>query len=167
MIVQNRHLHTLTWFIHLVSTIIFVLLVFSIYLTRFYEHLTPNLSRDYYTVFFSIIYIVVLFYPNILKYHYIYYSDEGDNLVFKIYPIGFFTSKKLTYHIPKRDFIKAEIRQSFFRLRTTLIIFQKVGKRAAKYPPIYLNGMPKEDRRKILLSLSRLMAEVASVSKQG
>ncbi len=165
MTVQNKHLHILTWLVHLISTIIYVMIVYSIYLTRFYEKITPNIPRDYYTIFFGVIYIVVLFYPNIVKYHYVYYSDDGDFLVFKIYPLGFFTARKQTFRIPKKDFIKAELRESFFRLRKALIIYQKINNNVAKYPPVYINGLPGTDQKKILLSLSRLMVGKASASQ--
>ncbi|MCD6200751.1 MAG: hypothetical protein J7K46_02980 [Bacteroidales bacterium] len=158
MTIENKHLHIITWLAHLISTILYVFIVYSIYLTRFYEKLTPEIPKDYYTVFFGIIYISVLLYPTLLKYHYIYYSDEGDKIVIKTYPIGFFSSAKKTYHIPKKDFVKAEIKESFFRLRKALFIYQNLNNRSAKYPPIYINGLPKDDQKKIMMSLSRLMA---------
>ncbi len=166
MTIENKHLHTITWLIQLISTIIYVMIIYSIYLTRFYENLTPAIHKDYYTVFFGIFYLVALFYPNLLKYHYVYYSDDGDKLVFKTYPIGFFTSGKQTFRIPKKDFIRAELRESFFKLRKALIIYQKVNNRTAKYPPVYINGLPGEDQKKILLSLTRLMTEKSAVIQQ-
>ena len=103
------------------------------------------------------IYIAVLLYPTILKFHYVYYSDSGDKLVIKTYPVGLFTSGKKTFQIPKKDFIKAEIKDSFFKLRKALIFYQQINNKTAKYPPVYMNGLPKEDQKKILLSLTRLM----------
>ena len=163
MTIENKHLHIITWLRHLISTIIYVFIVYSIYLTRFYENLTPDIPKDCYTVIFGIIYVAVLLYPAILKFHYIYYSDDGDKIVIKTYPIGFLTSGKKTFHIPKKDFSRAEIRESLFRLRKALIIYQYINNKIAKYPPIYINGLPKEDQKKIMVSLSRLMARKTSV----
>ena len=168
MTVDNKHLHSFTWMVHLISTIIYVLFVFAVYLTDFCEKITPGVDRSWYVIIPGILYLLILFYPNILRLHYLYYSDTGDSLLIKTYPIGFFTSGKKSYKIPKKDFVKAEIKESFFRLRKALILYQRIGKKGvAKYPPVYINGLPSEDRKKILLSLSRLMAAKGAVVQQG
>ena len=167
MTVENKHLHILTWLIQLISTIIYVFIVYSIYLTGFYERVTPGIPKDYYTVFFGIIYVAVVLYPTILKLHYIYYSDDGDKIVIKTYPIGFFTSGKRTYHIPKKDFVRAEIRETFFGLRKALFLYQNINNKTAKYPPVYINGLSEEERKRMLVSLYRLMASKTPVKQQA
>jgi len=160
MTVDNKHLHKFIWLVHLLATIIFVMFIFSVYLTNFYEKITPGIDKKFYVIGVGIIYVLVLFFPNILKLHYLYYSDTGDMLVIKTYPIGFFTSGKKSFRIPKKDFVRAELKESFFHLRRSLTFYQNLpGKGMAKYPPVYINGLPSEDQHKILLSLSRLMAK--------
>jgi hypothetical protein len=166
MTVENKHLHIITWLVQLVSTMIYVFFVFSVYLTNIYERLTPNIDKDYYTIGLGVLYIFALIYPNLLKLHYLYYSDTGDMLTIKTYPLGFFTSGKKSYKIPKKDFVRAELKESFFRLRKILILYQRIGKKVAKYPPLYINSLPKEDQKKILLSLSRLMTARGAVIQQ-
>ncbi len=160
MTVDNNHLHKFIWVIQLISTIIFVMFVFSVYLTDFYERITPGIDKKYYVIVLGVIYVLVLFSPNILRLSYLYYSDTGDMLVIKTYPIGFFTSGKKSFRIPKRDFVRAELQEHFFGLHRSLTFYQRLpGKGVAKYPPVYINGLPSEDQKKILLSLSRLMVK--------
>ncbi len=160
MTIDNNHLHKFIWVLHLVSTIIFVLFVFSAYLTNFYERVTPGIDKKYYVIGLGIIYVLILFSPNILRLHYLYYSDNGNSLVIKTYPIGFFTSGKKSYRIPKKDFVRAELKERFFHLHKSLTFYQRIpGSGIAKYPPVYINGLPAEDQQKILLSLSRLMVK--------
>jgi hypothetical protein len=167
MTVDNKHLHSFTWMVHLVTTILFVLFVFSVYLSDFYEKMFPAIDKNIYIIGGGIIYLLVLLYPNILRLHYVFYSDTGNTITIKTYPIGFFTSGKKSYKIPKKDFVRAELKEGFFRIHKALIFYQRVGgKGIAKYPPVYINGLPAEDRKRILLSLSRLMATKSSVLQQ-
>jgi hypothetical protein len=167
MTIDNKHLHAFTWMVHLVTTILFVLFVFSVYLSSFYEKILPGIDKKIYIITGGILYLGILLYPNILRLHYIFYSDTGDSITVKTYPIGFFTSGKKSYAIPKKDFVRAELRESFFHLHKALILYQRIGgKGVAKYPPVYINGMPPEDRKKILLSLSRLMTAKHSALQQ-
>ncbi|NOY38093.1 MAG: hypothetical protein GXO83_11045 [Chlorobi bacterium] len=156
MIIDNRHLHVLLWLKNLVSTIIFVLLVFAIYLTSFFENLIDGIGKNAYTIFLGIIYIVLLIYPNLFKYHYIYFSDNEGKIVFNFYPLGFFEGKKQSIRIPVKELYDIEIRKSFLGIRKSIILYRKMGNKIAKYPPIYLSSLSDDQRARIINTLDRL-----------
>ncbi len=163
MKIENRDLHGRVWLIQLLATLIYVLFLFALYLTPFFPKHFPAIPKNVAAALAGGFYLLVLLWPNILKLQYIFYSDTGDLITIKTYPVGLFGGRKKAYEIPKKDFVRAEIRFSLFKRRKALIIYQRVGKGIAQYPPVYLNSLRSEDQKRILLSLSRLMAEKGAV----
>ncbi len=166
MRIENKGLHGTVWLIQLVATILYVLFIFSVYLTSFFRDHLPAVAPGYVVAGGGILYLMVLFAPNFLKLHYIFYSDDGDKLVIKTYPVGLFTSSRHTYLIPKKDFARAELKYSLWGLRRALLIYQWTGKHLAKYPPLYINSLPQEDQKRILLSLSGMMVQRGAAAEQ-
>jgi hypothetical protein len=65
-----------------------------------------------------------------------------------------FSGKKSTIEIHKEDFVKFQINSSLFKMREYLIVYQKLKKGIAKYPPISITGLSKKDKAKLINQLS-------------
>lgn len=103
-----------------------------------------------------IIYLAVNIYRFVLDYHFVNYSDAGEKLVFKYYTLRPFMQKRMSIEIQKSNFVKFEILTSVFGKKKTLILFQKINKNLAKYPPISLSALSSEDISKLRSSLNSL-----------
>jgi len=154
MIIENRHVHIVLWLKNLIATIIYVLLVFAIYLTRIFNDLIPGLDKNHYTIIFGIFYIGILIYPNILKYSYISFSDKNGTLTLNYYLFGFFSGQKNSIKIPVREFYGFRIQNSLMGLRKSLVLYKKVGDKVAKYPPVSLTALSKEQQQGLFRILS-------------
>ena len=55
-----------------------------------------------------------------LKYRYIYFSDDGPIIIFRYYSVGIFKGKRNSIEIPKREFAGYKIENY------TLVIFKMI-----------------------------------------
>ena len=87
-------------------------------------------------------------------YHYIYFSDNGNKIVFRFYSMQLFSGKKQTIEMYKKDFVKFQTSSLLFKMRDYLIVYQKLKKGIAKYPPISITGLSKKDKANLKNQLS-------------
>ena len=136
------------------ASIIVVALIAIIYTTRILINPIWDLNKSQWSFIFVGVFVLILIFNNIRDFHYIYFSDNGNNIVFKFYSMRIFSGKKNTIEIHKEDFVKFQITSSLFRMREYLIVYQKLKKGIAKYPPISITGLSKKDKAKLKNQLS-------------
>ena len=86
----------------------------------------------------SLIFLVLYWLQYKMEYSYFYFSNNNKNLVFKFYTLRNFYGKAKTIEIAKISFLKYDIVTSFFNKKDMLVLYQKTTKGIAKYPPISL-----------------------------
>ena len=100
------------------------------------------------------VFVLIIILNNFRDFHYIYFSDNGNNIVFRFYSMRIFSGKKNTIEIHKKDFVKFESSSSLLKMRDYIILYQKLKKGIAKYPPISITGLSKKDKTKLKNQLS-------------
>lgn len=94
------------------------------------------------------IYGVVVYLQHRKRLYFLYISDEDkQNLVFRFYHIQLLMNNCTSYQIPFDSFKKYEIVTK--GTNTDLILYQTMGKQMAKYPPISLNALEKEEIQQV------------------
>lgn len=63
--------------------------------------------------------------------------------------------KKNSISIPKSSFAGFKTEKKNMGLSSGIILFQRIGQGVAKYPPIYITAIPKEQKEKMLYLLGR------------
>lgn len=116
----------------------------------------PLLSMDdtFWTVILSTIWLILAFMPMVLNYQFISYSDEGDYIVFRYFTAGIVGGKKNSVEINKTSFRGYKTETRFFGLIQSIILFQKIQKEIAKYPPVYISALTREEKEKVIKSLN-------------
>jgi hypothetical protein len=116
----------------------------------------PLLGMDdtVWTAILTAIWIILAFMPMILNYQYISYSDEGDYLVFRFFTAGIVGGKKNSVEINKTSFAGYKIETRFFSMIESITLFQKFQEGVAKYPPVYISVLTREEKTKIIKSLN-------------
>jgi hypothetical protein len=99
------------------------------------------------------VYIILTFYPMALNYQYIYYTDEGDHIIFRYFSAGIVSGKKNSVKISKSNFAGYKKESGFFGLIKGIILYQQLMEGVAKYPPVYISILSRKERTKILNSL--------------
>jgi len=143
------------WLSRLVMTIVFTLSIIVIIFLPWPQDKEFWLSKYYLVILVSLIYITL----NLINYlkvpYFVSYSDQGEMIVMRYYPLSLFTSRKHSIEIPKKQFLKFEIKDFLFGTQQKIILYQHFRDKVAKYPPISLSAVDIEDREMILKSLSK------------
>lgn len=136
------------------SIIIFLTYLLLVYAARIIRFPLLGIEKTALTILVSAIFLMILIIPEILNYQYIYFSDEGESIIFRYYSSGLITGKKNSVEINKRTFSGFTIDRKFFGLVESITLYQRMREGIAKYPPIYLSALKRSDKARIIKSLN-------------
>jgi hypothetical protein len=98
--------------------------------------------------------LFIAFIPMFLNYQYIFFSDDGDKIVFRYFTAGIVGGRKNSIEIDKRSFSGYKIESRLFGLIRSITLYQRFKEGAAKYPPIYISALSGDERTKVIRSLN-------------
>ncbi|MDR2848095.1 MAG: hypothetical protein LBV39_03220 [Bacteroidales bacterium] len=127
---------------------VFLALVFIVVLTS-WDTTTKTLLVGVLALTFLLFY----WYQYNMEYHYFYFSNNNKNLIFKFYSLRNFSGKPKSIEIAKLNFYKYDITTAFFNKKESLILYQKTPKGIAKYPPISLTLLNKNQKTELKRAL--------------
>ena len=136
----------------IVLAILLCVLLFIPFQNDFIKGVENNLLA----VFIAVAYVVYVVYESFRNYNYLYFSDESDKLVIRFFAPNFFTSKKNSIEIPKREFSGYTIRSFFMGYREKIILMRRTAKGIASYPPVSITALNNNEKHDLLLSLEKL-----------
>lgn len=138
-----------------VVTIVFATLIAAGVLYDFYEQYLFPIPSWIYSLFFAVLFVLYLIYRHHKRYQIIIYDDEEapQHIILKFYSMTSFAPKYNMVKIPKNSLVKIEIQKAFYNRRDELIIYQKVKEGIAKYKPISLTGLNKQNKQLLLETL--------------
>ena len=94
----------------------------------------------------SAVFLMFYWFQYKMEYTYFYFSNNSNNLIFKFYTLRIFYGKPKTIEIPVKSFVKYDIVTDFFDKKDLLVLYQKTPKGIAKYPPISLTLLSKNQK---------------------
>ncbi|MFN8240661.1 MAG: hypothetical protein U0X39_07915 [Bacteroidales bacterium] len=136
-----------------IATVLLIAWIIVIYFAKAIKFPLLGMEDNIWTLILVIIYFIIAFYPMFLNYQYIFYSDEDDKIIVRYYNTGIATGKKNSVEIRKDVFAGYKVEKKLLGLDRQVILFQKVPKGIAKYPPLHIGALTKSERGKILNSL--------------
>lgn len=136
------------------AIILFLTYLILAYAARVLKFPLLGISSAVWTIFFVVVFLYIIFFPVILKYHYVFYSDEGNDIIFRYFSASVVEGRKNSVEISKKTFSGFTLEKKFFGLIQSIILFQRLKEGVAKYPPISISGLKRRDREKILTSLN-------------
>ena len=155
MIINNQRNTYRIWLNRLVMTIVFTLIIIVIIFLPWCYNPDSQLSKYHLIILIALIYIIVNI-KNLLKRPYfVSYSDLGEMIVLRYYPLSLFNSKKHSIEIPKKQLVKFELEDFLFGSQQKISLYQHFRSKVAKYPSISLSAVDKEDRERLIQSLSK------------
>lgn len=137
------------------ATVIFLAFIVLTYIAELIKYPLFGMGETAWTVILACIYIIYASLPMILNYQFIHYSDDEENIVFRYFTAGMVGGKKNSIEISKRTFSGYKTEARLYGLIWSLTLYQKFQEGVAKYPPVYISALSKEERTKILRSLDR------------
>jgi hypothetical protein len=137
------------------ATVLLLAWLAVVYVAKLITFPLLGLDDSIWTLILVIIWIIIAFLPAILNYQFVSYSDEGNAIVFKYFSAGIVGGKKNTVEINKSTFTGYKVESKFFGLSRSIILFQKLVQGVAKFPPIYISALTKDQQAKLIHSLSQ------------
>ncbi|MEE4114891.1 MAG: hypothetical protein V2I37_01915 [Marinilabiliaceae bacterium] len=135
-------------------TVLLLFWIFFAYLEKGLKFPLWGLDIGMWTFLVLFTYILVIFYPVLLKYRYIYFSDDGPSIVFRFYAAGAFKGKRNSYEIPKGEFAGYEIKNYGPGLKM-IVLKRRSDRKVAMYPPVHLGSLKAKELNIIKESLDK------------
>jgi hypothetical protein len=137
------------------ATVLLIAWLIVAFIAKLIDFPLLGLSETVWTLILVGIYLVILLLPMVRNTQFVFFSDEGENIVFKYFLAGIVGGKKNSISIPKHAFAGYKPEKKNLGLASSIILFQKIGQGIAKYPPIHITAIPKEQKEKMLSLLDR------------
>ena len=135
------------------ETVLLIAYIIVVYFAQLIKFPAFGISQTTMTIAVVCIFFVLAFYPMVLDYQYVSYSDEGDTIVFRYFMTGIAGGRKNSVEINKTRFTGFKTEKKLFGLKHSITLFQQMREGIANYPPIYISNLTKQEKSKVLNSL--------------
>jgi hypothetical protein len=142
------------------ATVAILAYIVVTYVAKLIKFPLLGMSDIGWTLILVAIWFLVAFMPMFLSFQFISYSDEGEKIIFRYFIAGIVGGRKNSVEINKSSFSGYKIETSLFGLKQKIILFQKFKEGVAKYPPVYISALTREEKGKIIRSLNSFTSEV-------
>jgi hypothetical protein len=136
-----------------ITTVLLLAYIILTYIAEIIKFPIAGINDTVLTIILVGAYFLFVFYPMVLNYQYIFYSDEGDKIIFRFFTAGIIGGKKNLIKINKVDFAGYRKERKLFGLIQSIILFHQMPEGVAMYPPVYISILSSKERAKILHSL--------------
>jgi len=158
MKIDNKRNTYRLWLGRMVTTIVFTVAILVIIFIPWFDNPEARLSKYHLVILIAIVYILLNLNNYLKRPHFVSYNDQGEMIILRYYPLSLFTSKKHSIEIPKKQLVKFELQDFYFGSQQMIILYQNFRNKVAKYPPISLSAVDKEDRERIIQSLNKYVS---------
>ncbi len=132
-----------------IATLIYVLYVFMAYFPEIFRHVMTKNSVHIITAAVTVIYLLLIFYPAIMKFRYIYFSADERGITLRWYKTGLIPGDSKSVEIPALQFAGYEITSGMMGMHHYLILYQRVQGQKAAYSPVSITALSAIQREKI------------------
>jgi hypothetical protein len=145
MIIDNRKTTVRIYLYKMVQAIVTVAILVAILVSGWFEKDVLGIPKYQWVILVTGIYLALIILSRLRQLNYFYFSDAGDKILIRYYPIHPLVQKKKAVQIPKIGLIGYDIRFSWMGLKKTLILRQKIKGKVATYPPIGISSLKKNE----------------------
>jgi len=136
------------------ATVVLLAYLALAYVIKLIKFPLLGMSDTVWTIIFIVIWVILAFMPMVLNYQFISFSDEGEFIVFRYFNAGIVGGKKNSVEINKATFAGYKVDTRYFGQVESISLFQKFQEGVAKYPPIFISALTREEKGKVLKSLN-------------
>lgn len=138
-----------------IACILLLIWVFIAYLGKDLKFPLFGLSMGTWTFIVLTAFVMFTIYPALLKYMYVYFSDDGPSIVFRFYFAGLIKGKRQSIEIPKQEFAGYSFGSYAGGLKL-IYLKRKIDRKVVQYPPIYLGSLKSKELENIKNSLDKI-----------
>ncbi|MCU0454891.1 MAG: hypothetical protein MUE74_01210 [Bacteroidales bacterium] len=137
------------------ATILLIAWIIVVFVAKMIPFPLLGLSETAWTLILVGIYLIILFFPMILSYQYVWFSDDEEHIVIRYFFAGMVGGKKNSVSINKRTFAGYKYEKKKLGLDKSIILYQKIGQGIAKYPPIHISALSGDQKQKLFSLLDQ------------
>jgi hypothetical protein len=134
-------------------TLIALAWIAIVYLIKLIKFPLLGIDDGIWTLAVIILWAIVAFMPMIRNFQFVFFSDDGENIVFRYFNAGITGGKKNSVEINKRAFAGYATETKMMGLSRSITLYQQVGQGTAKYPPLHITALNKDQRNKLFHAL--------------
>jgi hypothetical protein len=153
---------TLSKFIVLIIMAILLCLLLFI---PFQRNFIKGIDNKLLGIFVASAYVIWAFYESFRNYNYLYFNDESDKLVLRFFAPNFFTSKKNSIEIPKKEFAGYTLQSFFMGYREKIVLSRRTSRGIASYPPVSITALSNSEKNSLLLTLEKVKQANEKITK--
>ncbi len=157
MIIDTKEEASTLWRTKTFAIIVYVLLLLS----ALFLFSLSNTVKMIVVGGLSVLFLLFYWFQYQMEYTYFYFSNNNKDLIFRFYSLRNLYGKPKTIEIPKTGFLKYDITSGFFNQKEYLVLYQKTPKGIAKYPPVSLTLLKKNQKT----DLKRALHAAATVDR--
>ncbi len=131
-------------------TVVLLAYLILAYVSKFLKFPLLGMSDTAWTVILSLFWVFLVILPMILNYQFVFFSDDTEKIIIRYFNAGIVGGRKNSVEIDKRAFAGYKIEKKIFGLSSSLTLFQKFSEGVAKYPPVHISALTREERLKLL-----------------
>lgn len=157
MKLDNRSNTYKVWFRKFLSTVVLMLLVILVGYTDYFKTPVLGIDKSWYLILIAVMYFGLTLLNILLKPNFVYFSDNGDKIVLRYYPMRIFNQKKNSIEIPKSSLVSWEIKKFLLGTCEMLYLTGRFKTGIARYPGVSLSAVNRKDREQIKSSLELIV----------
>lgn len=138
-----------------IATLLMLVYVYVVYYGKQLRFPVLGIEESSATLLLVVAYLLLAFLPLMLKYKYLYFSDDGASIILRYYSVGIFSGSKNSVEIPKAEFKTYKIREHYGGLVRSLLLYRMMGNKTAGYPPVYISSLSKSELGKLRKALDK------------
>lgn len=142
------------------ATVVILAFIVLTYIAKMIKYPMFGMSDTTWTLILVGLYLAYAFMPMFLNYQYIYFSDEGETIIIRYFTAGIVGGKKNSIELSKRSFSGFRSESRFFGLIQKLTLYQKLPEGIARYQPVYISALSRDERTKIIRLLNQYSTKV-------
>ncbi len=155
MVIDNKKT---TISLQLRRLLLIVLLAVVVVLLFYYDVFSKEstgVEQSYVIFALIVLYLGYYFWGLLRNYHYFYYSDlSPSKLVFRFYSLAPLSKRQNSIEIRKDEFYKFGFENNMLGLRRYLVLYQNTAKGIAKYKPISVSLLKKNELKDLSIALA-------------
>ncbi len=145
--------------IRYIAIISFIVIVIVLVTTDLIREAFLGLNKYHWAVIVTLLYILENIYEYLKDFNYIYYSDEGEKIIFRYVSLRPFQNKRYSIEMNKANFIGYKVVRSPLNFKQQIIFYVKTPNGSAKYPPVSITGLSTDQFNSLKHALNQFQTQ--------
>ncbi len=139
----------------LITLLLVVLIILMMMLLGTLQNDFLGINKYNWGLIIGVVYIFALITEGFFELNYVYFSDEGDDIIFRYFSMSIFSRKKNSIEIPKDRFGGYEIIEALGGLKKQIVLYYQLKKEKASYRPVSITSLNNEQLKMLTSTLDK------------